>query len=145
MAKISYNIPVEGMTGALDSDHKFIQRQKHLRDINGIVTFTCKTEGYMVAHPRNYKNTPPQGAELAHLQHFAEAARQTTALLAALKPDATPTEQQLAEIDAYRQRFQAQLRKKPDPMAPLGRDGKLKRYHRFDNFVRAMKYQELKQ
>lgn len=145
MSKIQYNVPVENMTGALDSGHKFIQRQKHLRDTNGIVIHTCDTEAFIVANPRDYKRTPPQGGELAHLQHFGQAARQTTDLLSALKPDANPTEQQLAEIEAYRQRFQAQLRKKPDPMAPIGRDGKPKRYHRFDNFIRAMKYQELKQ
>lgn len=145
MAKIQYNVPVENMTGALDSGHKFVQRRKHLRDTNGIVIHTCATEAYLVSNPRDYKRTPPQGNELAHLQLFGQAARQTAALLSALKPDADPTEQQLEEIEAYRQRFQSQLRKKPDPMAPLGPDGKPKRYHRFDNFIRAMKYQELKQ
>lgn len=145
MAKIQFNVPVENMTGALDSKHKFVQRQKHLRDTNGIVIYSCDTEGYMVTNPRNYKLNPPQGGELAHLQHFGQAARETTALLSALKPDAQPTDEQLTQIEAYRKRFQAQLRKKPDPMAPLGTDGKPKRYHRFDNFIRAMKYQELKQ
>ncbi len=132
------------MTGALDSKHQFIQRQKNLRDTNGIVTHTCATEAYLVANPRDYKHTPPMGAELAHLQHFGEAAKQTTALLSALKPDDSPTAEQLALLDDYRRRFQAQLRKQPDPQAPLDRDGKPKRYHRFDNFVRAMIYQELK-
>lgn len=144
MAKISYNTPVENMTGAIDSNHRFVQRTKHLRDTNGIVTHTCATEAFIVSNPRNYKRTPPQGAELAHLQHFGEAARRTTALLSALKPDAHPTDEQLAQLDDYRKRFQAQLRKKPDPHAPLGADGKPKRYHRFDNFVRAMIYQDLK-
>ena len=144
MAKIFYNTPVENMKGAMDSSHKFIQRQKNLRDTNGIVTFTCDTEGYYVDHPRDYKRTPPQGAELAHLQHFGEAARRTTALLSALKPDASPTEEQLNQLADYRRRFQAQLRKQPDPQAPLDKSGQPKRYHRFDNFIRAMIYQDLK-
>lgn len=144
MAKIYYNVPVEGMTGALDSTHRFIQRKKHLRDTNGIVTHTCDTESFIVANPRDYKRTPPQGAELAHLQHFGEAAKRTKALLSALDPDANPTDEQLNQLADYRRRFQAQLRKKPDPQAPIGSDGKPKRYHRFDNFVRAMIYQDLK-
>ncbi|MBQ7531765.1 MAG: hypothetical protein IJT12_08675 [Paludibacteraceae bacterium] len=144
MAKIKFQTPVENMTGALDSNHKFIQRQKHLRDTYGIVTYTCATEAYVVANPRDYKRTPPQGAELAHLQHFGEAARRTTALLSALKPDASPTDEQLNLIADYRRRFQAQLRKHADPHAPLDKDGKPRRYHRFDNFVRAMIYEDIK-
>ena len=144
MAKIHYNIPVEYMTGALDSKHQFIQRRKNIRDTNGLVTYTSDIEAFLVANPRDYKRNPPKGAELAHLQHFGEAAKQTTALLNALKPDASPTDEQLALLDDYRRRFQAQLRKNPDPQAPLDRSGQPKRYHRFDNFVRAMIYQDLK-
>ena len=144
MAKISYNAPVEYMTGALDSDHKFIQRQKHIRDTNGIVTYICATEAFIVSNPRDYTHTPPQGAELAHLQHFGEASRRTTALLSALKPGANPTDEQLALIGDYRIRFQAQIHGNPDPQAPLDKQGNPRRYCRFDNFVRAMIYQEMK-
>lgn len=132
------------MTGALDSNHKFIQRQKHLHDTFGIEVYTCPTEAYIVANPRDYKRNPPTGAELAHLQHFGEAAKRTTALLGALKSDTEPTGEQLERLDNYRQRFQAQLRKHADPQAPLDCNGKPKRYYRFDNFVRAMIYQEMK-
>ena len=144
MAKITFNAPVEGMTGALDSDHKFIQRQKHIRDTNGIVTYTSPTEAFMVAHPRDYKHNPPQGAELAHLQHFGEASARTKTLLDALKPGATPTDEQLALIDDFRIRFQSQVHGQPDPQAPLDKQGKPRRYYRFDNFVRAMIFQEMK-
>lgn len=144
MAKIVYEIPVDNMTGALDSNHKFVQRQKHLHDTSGIEVHTCPTEAYIVANPRDYKRNPPTGAELAHLQHFGEAAKRATALLATLKSDTEPTDEQLARLDDYRQRFQAQLRKHADPQAPLDRNGKRKRYYRFDNFVRAMIYQEMK-
>jgi len=144
MAKVSFNIPIEKMTGALDSEHKFIQRQKHLHDTQGFVTHVCQTEGFMRTNPRDYKKNPPRGAELAHLQLFGRAAKQTTELLSALKPDAAPTDEQLARINDYRTRFQAQLRGKADPQAPLDKSGQPKRYHRFDNFVRAMIFQALK-
>ena len=144
MAKILYEIPVDNMTGALDSNHRFIQRQKHLHDTSGIEVHTCPTEAYIVANPRDYKRNPPTGAELAHLQHFGEAAKRATALLATLKSDTEPTDEQLARLDDYRQRFQAQLHKHTDPQAPLDRNGKRKRYYRFDNFVPAMIYQEMK-
>ena len=144
MAKISFNIPVDNMTGALDSNHKFIQRQKHLHDTFGIEIHTCPTEAYIVANPRDYKRNPPTGAELAHLQHFGKAAKRTASLLSTLKSDTLPTDEQLQQIENYRQRFQAQLHKQPDPQAPLDRNGKKKHYYRFDNFVRAMIYQEMK-
>ena len=144
MAKLSFNIPIENMTGALDSDHKFIQRKKHLHDPAGFVTHVCETEGYMRSNPRNYKYNPPKGAELAHLQLFGKAAKQTTELLSALKPDATPTDEQLVIINDYRTRFNAQLRGNTDPQAPRDKSGQPKRYHRFDNFVRAMIFQSLK-
>lgn len=144
MAKVSFNIPIEKMTGALDSKHKFIQRQKHLHDTYGFVTRTCEIEGYMRTRPRNYKHNPPKGAELAHLQRFGNAAKQTTELLSALKPGATPTDEQLARINDFRTRFQEQLRGKADPQAPLDKSGQPKHYYRFDNFVRAMIFQSLK-
>ena len=62
MAKILYEIPVDNMTGALDSNHRFIQRQKHLHDTSGIEVHTCPTEAYIVANPRDYKRNPPTGA-----------------------------------------------------------------------------------
>lgn len=144
MAKVSFNIPIENITGALDSNHKFIQRRKHIRDTYGFITYVSETEGYMRSNPRDYKHNPPRGAELAHLQLFGRAAKQTTELLSALKPDATPTDEQLARLNDYRTRFQAQLRGNADPQAPLDKSGQPKHYHRFDNFVRAMIFQSLK-
>ena len=58
-------------------------------------------------------------------------------------PD-TATEEQRELLEQYRRRFQAQLNGKPDPQAPLDPQGRQKYYFRFDNFVRAMIYQELK-
>ena len=144
MAKVNYSPGIELTKGALDSEHKLITRQKHLRDTNGTVTKECDAEMYLQRRKRNYENTPPKGAELAHLQHFGEAAKRTTALMQAYKfPDAaSPKERQL--VEQFRVRYQAQLKNAPDPQAPCDAKGKQKRYFRFDNFIRAMVYQELK-
>ena len=47
-------------------------------------------------------------------------------------------------LENYRRRFESQLKGQPDPQAPLDKEGKPKHYFRFDNFIRAMIYQELK-
>ena len=47
-------------------------------------------------------------------------------------------------VQQYLNRFQLQLKGSADPQAPTKTDGKQKRYYRFDNFVRAMIFQELK-
>ena len=84
------------------------------------------------------------GAELAHLQHFGEAAKRTTVLMAAYKFPETASDEQRELLENYRRRFEAQLKGAPDPQAPLDKSGKRKYYFRFDNFIRAMIYQELK-
>lgn len=144
MAKVHYSPGIELTTGALDSDHKFITRQKHLHDTTGALTKQCRPEAYLQKNKRNYRYNPPRGAELAHLQHFGEAAKRTTALIYAYKFPDTATEEQRTLLDQYRRRFESQLKGAPDPQAPLDKEGKQKHYFRFDNFIRAMIYQELK-
>ena len=78
------------------------------------------------------------------LRHFGEAAKRTTALIYAYKFPDTATEEQRALLEQYRRRFEAQLKGAPDPQAPFDKEGKQKYYFRFDNFIRAMIYQELK-
>lgn len=143
MANMDFNVAIDDVTGALDSDHKLIVRQKHLRDTNGVVIHTCKREAYLRSNKRDYKHTPPQGAELAHLNHFGQAAKQTTALLQAYKFPATATPEERDLIEQFRLRFLAQIKGAADQQAPLDKNGKPKHYYRFDNFVRAMIYQEL--
>ena len=143
MARIHYSSGINLTTGALDSDHELITRQKHLRDLKGAVSKECAPEVYLQKHKRNYDHTPPKGAELAHLQHFGEAAKRTTALIHANKFPDTATEEQRSLLEDYRRRFEAQLDGNPDPQAPLKKDGHPKRYYRFDNFIRAMIYQDL--
>ena len=144
MGKVHYSAGIDYVTGALDTKHDLVARLKHLHDANGVLTKTCAPEIYLQKHKRDYDQTPPQGNELAHLQHFGEAAKRTTALIYAYKFPDTASDEQRALLDQYRLRFESQLNGAPDPQAPLDKSGKQKHYFRFDNFIRAMIYQELK-
>ena len=144
MGKVHYSAGIDYVVGALDTKHELIARLKHLHDANGVLTKTCDPEIYLQKHKRNYEQTPPRGNELAHLQHFGEAAKRTTALIYAYKFPDTASEEQRTLLDQYRLRFESQLKGAPDPQAPLDKKGKPKHYFRFDNFIRAMIYQELK-
>lgn len=144
MAQIFYSPGIEFTTGALDSTHQLVTRKKHLHGANGVLTKECKPEVYLQKHKRDYTQNPPQGNELAHLQHFGEAAKRTTALIYAYKFPDTASAEQRTLLDNYRRRFESQLKGQPDPQAPLDKEGKQKHYFRFDNFIRAMIYQELK-
>ena len=144
MAKIFYSPGIELIKGALDSSHKLINRQKHLHGPNGELSKECAPEVYLRRNKRDYTQNPPSGAELAHLQHFGEAAKRTTALIYAYKFPDTASDEQRAQLEQFRRRFEAQLKGNPDPQAPLDKSGKQKHYFRFDNFIRAMIYQDLK-
>ena len=145
MAKVFYSPGIEKTIGALDSPkHELITRQKHLHTPNGALSKECDVEIYLKKHKRDYKHNPPRGAELAHLQHFGEAAKRTTALIYAYKFPDTASDEQRALLENYRRRFESQLQGQPDPQAPIDKTGRQKHYFRFDNFIRAMIYQELK-
>ena len=144
MGKVHYSAGIDYVVGALDTKHELVARLKHLHDANGALTKTCDPEIYLQKHKRDYEQTPPRGNELAHLQHFGEAAKRTTALIYAYKFPDTASEEQRTLLDQYRLRFDSQLKGAPDPQAPLDKKGKPKHYFRFDNFIRAMIYQELK-
>ena len=144
MAKVEFSAGIDRILGALDTKHQLIVRQKHLHDTKGILTKECEAEVYLQKRKRDYEQTPPRGKELAHLQHFGEAAKRTTALIYAYKFPDTSTEEQRSLLENFRRRFESQLKGAPDPQAPLNKDGKQKHYFRFDNFIRAMIYQELK-
>lgn len=144
MAKVIYSPGIEFTRGALDTQHKLITRRKHLHDVVGSLTKECDVEMYLQRNKRDYTQTPPRGAELAHLQHFGEAAKRTTALIYAYKFPDTASDEQRELLEQFRHRFEAQLKGKPDPQAPLDKSGKQKYYFRFDNFIRAMIYQDLK-
>lgn len=144
MAKVEFSAGIDRILGALDTKHQLIVRQKHLHDTKGILTKECEAEVYLQKRKRDYEQTPPRGNELAHLRHFGEAAKRTTALIYAYKFPDTASDEQRELLDQYRRRFESQLKGAPDPQAPLDKEGKQKHYFRFDNFIRAMIYQELK-
>ena len=144
MAKVDYADAIKHIAGALDTDHKIIVRNKHLHDCNGAQTKVCKPEMFIRSNKRDYTQKPPSGNELAHLQHFGEAAKRTTALIYAYKFPDTASEEQRTLLENYRRRFESQLKGQSDAQAPLDKEGKPKHYFRFDNFIRAMIYQELK-
>ena len=144
MAKVEFSAGIDLILGALDTKHQLIMRQKHLHDHNGTLTKACDVEVYLQKHKRDYEQTPPHGNELAHLQHFGEAAKRTTALIYAYKFPDTATDEQRALLEQYRLRFDSQLNGAADPQAPFDKKGNQKHYFRFDNFIRAMIYQELK-
>lgn len=145
MAKVKFSPGIEIILGAPDSEHhELVMRQKHLHDTEGALTKTCHPEAYMIRKKRSYKHKPPKGAELAHLQHFGEAAKRTTALIHAYKFPDSATQEERDLVAQYHDRFMAQLNGVPDLQAPFGKNGKQKFYYRFDNFIRAMIYQELK-
>ena len=78
------------------------------------------------------------------LRMLFRAAKRTTALIYAYKFPDTATDEQRTLLEQFRLRFESQLKGAPDIQAPLGKDGKQRHYFRFDNFIRAMIYQELK-
>lgn len=144
MAKVEFSAGIDLITGAVDSNHDLISRQKHLHAPDGTITKECDPEAYYQRNKRDYKHNPPKGAELAHLQHFGDAAKRTTALMQAFRNPDQASEQERALVQQYLGRFYKQLDGPADPQAPTKTDGKQKRYYRFDNFVRAMIFQELK-
>ena len=144
MSKVEFSAGIDKVTGTVDSKHKLILRQKHLHAPDGTITKECHPEAYYQLHKRDYKHNPPKGAERAHLQHFGDAAKRTTALVKAYKFPDQASEEEQALVQQYLSRFYKQLKGPADPLAPTDKSGKQKHYYRLDNFIRAMIYQELK-
>ena len=63
MAKVFYSPGIDLTTGALDSEHKLMTRQKHLHGTDGSLTKECHPEVYLQKNKRDYKQDPPKGAE----------------------------------------------------------------------------------
>ncbi len=133
MAEIIYQHPVQEIKGAL-AKHGIINRRKLYRDDRGKVIHEGKPEAYAVRHPRNFDKTPPQGNELKHHNRFKQACEQA---YIELHDEAKRTE--------WQKRFNAQL-KRSTPDTPIdSKTGKRKRCSRFDAFVRAVIYAEIKE
>ncbi|MBR1427288.1 MAG: hypothetical protein IJ609_00295 [Paludibacteraceae bacterium] len=165
MSQASLESPVAELHGKYSKDGT-IFRQKKYRSDTGAVLHACVQEAYKPSNPRNFKKTPPKGAELANMNRFGEAHRRAHALLNAgrLTPDelaAMPaaereaTEQLRAQFAAYQARFERQLTAAPDPQAPLlpktspgyihnPANPQRRRYYTLVTFLRAIISMELK-
>lgn len=144
MAKVVYNELVKEVHGAM-AKHGNVNRRKVYRDEKGRVIYEAHPETYKIMHPRDWKKKPPQGEELKKIQRFSKACALTKAILNNADPNSLNASISLDTIESYKQRFNRQLGKKADPQAPKDpKTGKLKHYHRLDNFVRALILQQLK-
>ncbi len=79
------------------------------------------------------------------MQAFGEASHLAKELIDALKfkTPLPPEKQEL--LDGYKARFYAQLKGKPDLIAPRDKDGNYTIYARIDNFIRAAIRYDIKQ
>jgi len=163
MAIVNLEVPFANISGTF-SKKGIIHRRKHYRDDNGKVVHEGKQEAYAVRNPRDYKKNPPQGAELQSINRFREAHRLTTEIIrlnnelkaaqASDNPEAAtrtilqdPKKQELfAILHNYKARYQKQLGKTADPVAPIDRTTHArKHYYTLNTFIRAMLIYELKQ
>ena len=136
MAKIKHKPHIEEMIGA-HSKNGTVERRKTFRDYDGNVTKIGRLEAY-IPHPRNYKANPILIRERANMTAFGNASHLAQEFIDALK-NKTPLPPQKQELlDSYKARFYAQLKGKPDPIAPKDKDGNFTIYARIDNFIRAV-------
>ena len=161
MSKIEFYAPVKNMRGEFEKGSGVIIRQKKYRAPNGKVLKAGVHESYRIVHPRDYKLNPPQGAELANIQSFADSKRISSEIinsekitkeeLSAMTPEQRANILELRQqLDNYRKRFYAQF-KKPDPEAPFEKkphpgSTKLlrKQYTKLDNFIQAITREQSK-
>ena len=139
MSQVEFYAPVKNVRGKVEKGSGFIFRQKKYRAPNGAVLKEGVNESYKIVHPRDYQANPPKGAELAHHNRWREACQRAHAELN------DPNRREY-----WQKRFYAQIPggrgTKADPQAPIDRTTQAyKRYGRFDAFVRAMIYLDLKQ
>jgi len=143
MAKTVFNDPIHEMHGAYTKEGTILRR-KTFRDSNGRVKGHGVNESYKIMNPRDWKKKPATGKELEHQLHFRQASAETKRILLAAKPDASPTEEELATLRYWENRFNAQL-KKGEPEAPIDQETKKhKIYIRFDAFIRTCLLRQLK-
>ena len=161
MTKIKFHAPVREMNGEFEKGSGIVMRKKKYRAPNGAVLHEGVQESYKVVHPRDFKKTPPKGAEAANMRSFGEASliaseiirseRFTEDELNAMTPEQQEHVAELrATLDDLRTRFYAQF-KAPDPEAPLEkklRPGasvlRRKQYVKLDTFIQAIVRERLK-
>jgi hypothetical protein len=143
MAKIKHNPHVAEMIGA-HSKGGTVERRKHFHDYDGNVTKIGRLEAF-IPEPRNYVAHPPRGRELANMQAFGNVSHMAQEFIDALKNHTTLPEPKQAFLESIKARFYAQLKGKPDPIAPRDKDGNYTIYARIDNFIRAVLRKETPQ
>jgi len=139
MAKIQHSPGIESMIGkrGKKSSHPIVERQKHFRDYDGNITKVGRLEAYE-PRPRNYAAAPIVGNERANQQSFGKASHLAQEFIDSMR-NKTPLEPaKQALLDSYKARFYAQLKGKPDSIAPKDKYGNYTIYARIDNFIRAV-------
>ena len=137
MAKIKHSPGIESMIGARGKRHKLVERQKKFKDYNGNVTKVGRLEAYE-KDPRNYAAAPVRAGERQNQQAFGNASHLAQEFINSLKNKTPLPPDKQAFLDAIMARFYAQLKGKPDPIAPKDKEGKFTIYARPDNFIRAV-------
>lgn len=133
MAQVTFIAPVDTIRGKLHSRDKTILRRKRIRDTNGRVITELAQESYVIHNPRDWKRNPPTGAEKANMDNWKHACLRAKAELA---DDALRAQ--------WQKRWEAQLQRGEDeaPIDPTTKRPKI--YIRFDCFVRAVLFRELR-
>lgn len=165
MSQAKLKDPVAALSGAINRRGS-VCRRKMFYDENHKLIAEGKQELYIIGHPRDFKTTPPQGAELANINCWREACQRAAQILRSAQADPqngvgplvgaradvpayyTPEEAQELLAD-FRRRFNAQLPgvrgSHPDPQALLDKvTHRPKRYLQLPSFIRAMIYSQLK-
>lgn len=136
MAKIKHQPHIEEMLGA-HSKGGTVERRKHFYDYDGNETKVGRLEAY-IPHPRNYKANPIYAGERANMNAFGNASHLAQEFIDSLKFKTPLPEEKQAFLDSVKNRFYAQLKGKPDPIAPKDKRGNYIIYARIDNFIRAV-------
>lgn len=134
MAKITHSPDIEEIIGSRGG---LVERRKTFHDYDGNVTKVGRLEAY-TPNKRNYKANPIRARERANMTAFGNASHLAQEFIDALKNKTPLTPEKQALLDSYKARFDAQLKGKPDPIAPKGKDGNYTIYARIDNFIRAI-------
>ena len=139
MARIKHNPQIDEMRGAHSG---LVERRKTFRDYDGNITKVGRLEAY-TPRARNYKQNPIYFRERANMTAFGNASHLAQEFIDALKNKMPlpPEKQEL--LESYKARFYAQLKGKPDPIAPKDKNGKYVIYARIDNFIRAVLRKEM--
>ena len=161
MATVNFQDPVRDIRGTFRKGG-IINRRKAYRDEKGRVVNESAPEAYAVRHPRDWDKNPATGREQECQNRFKAASAETKRILLAAKPEAyaaayaaahpdaapdavpaTPSDEDLATLRYWQERFRKQLRR-AEPNAPIDpHTGKRKRYSRLDAFIRTYLMREM--